>query len=155
MPRQETALKQARRAARRRAVVIVGLTAAGLAAIALAFLWYLVPPDQESVAKRKVQAYFVRDGVRQAEVPGCFTSTDYERSLALFSCNVSSPLETLKTTPRAVRDGDSAYLCFIVDIDETGQSSSRWPPVRFFGVATARDREICVLADSNSALLQG
>lgn len=85
----------------------------------------------------------------------CFTATDYERSLALFSCGVSSPLETLKTTPPAARDGDNSFLCFDVNVDETGQSSSRQRPVRFFGVAAARDREICVLADSNSALLQG
>jgi hypothetical protein len=153
-PEHDIELDKATRTTNRRALALVGLAFLLIVGAGIGGLFYLAPADETEAAAKKVQKYFFRNGVERAQVHKCATATDEERSLQLFSCKVSSrdPL-VFDVTPTPTIEGDAAYLCFdIADTEENVTLSL--PPVRFFGVATREDREICALRYRETAFYQ-
>jgi hypothetical protein len=145
----EIELNEATRTAKRRAAVTVGGALLLILAVGVGALFYLDPTDKAGAA-RKVQRYYVHEGVERAHVQGCSNATDYERSLQLYSCKVSSRgQEVFEITPAPVKRADTAYLCFFVQ-----DTNVTLPPVRFFGIATRNDREVCALADRVAAIYE-
>jgi hypothetical protein len=144
-------LEKATRSTKRRALALVGVAFLLIVGAGVWGLFYLAPTDKTEAAAKKVQKYYLRNGVARAQVQKCATATDQERSLQLFSCKVSSrdPV-VFDVRPPPTIEADAAYLCF--DIADTEENVTRTlRPVRFFGIATSEDREICVLRDRATA----
>jgi hypothetical protein len=146
----EIELKEATRTAKRRAAATVGGALLLILAVGLGALFYLAPSDNAGAATRKVQRYYVHDGVERAHVQGCSNATDYERSLQLYSCKVSSrDPKVFDVMPAPTKTADTAYLCFSVQ-----DTNVTLPPVRFFGIATRSDREVCAVSDRVGAIYE-
>jgi hypothetical protein len=146
----EIELEQATRAAKRRAVATIGAALLLILAVGVGALFYLAPSDNADAATRKVQRYYVHAGVERAHVQKCSNATDSERSLRLYSCEVSSrDPEVFDITPEPTKAADTAYLCFAVqDMNVT------LAPVLFFGIATRDNREVCASADRAAVIYE-
>lgn len=146
----EIELKQATQTAKRRAIAIVGGALLLILAAGVAALFFLAPSDNAGAATRKVQRYYVREGVERAHVQKCSNATDYERSLQLYSCKVSSrDPQVFNIMPAPAKTADTAYLCFFVQ-----DTNVTLPTVRFFGIAARNNHKVCALPDRAGAIYQ-
>ena len=152
----EIELEQASRRAKRQALGLVGGALLLILGGGLGGLFYLAPSDKTGTAAKKVQSYYVRNGVEHAHVHECSVATDDERSLELYSCKISSrSVEVFDTTPPPpTRTADTAYFCFWVDVDGRDPGERPLPPVQFFGVARRNDHGLCLSAEGNLRIYQ-
>ena len=121
----EIELKGATRTAKRRAALMVGGALLLIPAVGVGAFFYLTPSDKAGAATRKVQRYYVHDGVERAHVQRCSHATDYERSLQLYSCEVSSRNpEVFDITPAPTKTAGTGLSVLLRPRDERHASTS-------------------------------